>query len=59
MTSCDPLPGDVWLTYLRFSDHPNTGKIRPVVVADMLGDEVLASPHFQTSDSCAFALNMQ
>ncbi len=42
MTSCDPFPGDVWLTYLRFADHPETGKVRPVVVVDVEGDDILA-----------------
>lgn len=41
MTSCEPLPGDVWLAYLRFADHPDVGKVRPVVVVDVSGTEVL------------------
>ena len=42
MTSSEPSPGDIWLTYLRFIDHPDIGKVRPIVVADVREDEVLA-----------------
>ena len=27
-------PWDVWLAYVRFADHPDVGKVRPVVVID-------------------------
>lgn len=41
MTSCEPAVGDVWLAYVEFSDHPGVGKVRPVVVIDVM-DEGLA-----------------
>jgi mRNA-degrading endonuclease toxin of MazEF toxin-antitoxin module len=28
---------DIWLVYLHFIDHPNTGKVRPVLVVDVNG----------------------
>ena len=42
MTSSNPKIGDVWLTYLRFTDHPEIGKVRPVVVVDIVDDSVVA-----------------
>lgn len=42
MTSSSPKPGDVWFTYHRFIDKPDIGKVRPIVVVDVDGDEVLA-----------------
>jgi len=32
--SAKPAPWEVWLAYLRFADHPETGKVRPVVIID-------------------------
>jgi len=32
---------DIWLVYLRFIDHPNTGKVRPVLVVG-ISDDVIA-----------------
>ena len=32
--SRDPRPWEVWLAYVRFADHPEVGKVRPVVVLD-------------------------
>ena len=32
--SARPQPWEVWLAYLRFADHPETGKVRPVVIID-------------------------
>lgn len=29
-----PAPWEVWLAYLRFADHPDVGKVRPVVIID-------------------------
>jgi mRNA interferase MazF len=29
-----PHPWEVWLAYLRFADHPDIGKVRPVVIID-------------------------
>lgn len=30
--SYDILPGQIWLTYLKFVDKPTVGKVRPVVI---------------------------
>ena len=38
MTSRDPEVGDIWLAYVEFSDRPGIGKVRPVVVVDVLVD---------------------
>lgn len=27
---------EVWLAYLRFADHPNIGKVRPVILLDSI-----------------------
>ena len=32
--SAKPAPWEVWLAYLRFADHPETGKVRSVVIVD-------------------------
>ena len=32
--SAKPAPWEVWLAYLRFADHPETSKVRPVVIVD-------------------------
>lgn len=32
--SANPKPWDVWLAYVRFADHPEVGKIRPVVILE-------------------------
>lgn len=29
-----PKPWEVWLAYVRFENHPDVGKVRPVVVLD-------------------------
>lgn len=29
-----PQPWEIWLAYLRFADHPETGKVRPVIIID-------------------------
>lgn len=29
-----PQPWEVWLAYVRFADHPNVGKVRPVIIID-------------------------
>ena len=41
MTSCEPAVGDVWLAYVEFSDHPGVGKVRPVVVIDVMDEGLL------------------
>lgn len=38
MTSRKPVAGDIWLAYVEFADHPGVGKVRPVVVLDVLDD---------------------
>lgn len=35
MTSSRPNPGEIWLAWVEFSDHPGVGKVRPVVVVDV------------------------
>lgn len=30
----EPRPWEVWLAYVRFADHPDVGKVRPVVIID-------------------------
>ena len=30
--SKSPAPWEVWLAYVRFADHPDVGKVRPVVI---------------------------
>ena len=32
--SAKPAPWEIWLAYLRFADHPETSKVRPVVIVD-------------------------
>ena len=27
-------PGEVWLAYVRFANHPDVGKVHPVVIID-------------------------
>ena len=29
MPSHDPKPGEIWLAYVEFLDHPGIGKVRP------------------------------
>ena len=41
MTLCEPEVGDIWLAYVEFSDHPGVGKVRPVVVVDVLSSTCL------------------
>lgn len=42
MTSCEPYPGDVWLAYVEFADHPGVGKVRPVFVVDVQSEMCVA-----------------
>lgn len=30
----DLRPWEIWLAYVRFADHPDVGKVRPVVIID-------------------------
>ena len=34
--------GEIWLSYLHFSDRPDLGKIRPVLIVDVQMDNALA-----------------
>lgn len=31
-TSSEPRRGDIWLAYVAFADHPEVGKVRPVLI---------------------------
>lgn len=42
MTSPSPRPGEVWLAYLHFSDRPELGKVRPVIVLEADGAALVA-----------------
>lgn len=33
-SSTNPAPWEIWLAYVRFADHPDVGKVRPVVIID-------------------------
>lgn len=33
-SSANLAPWQVWLAYVRFADHPDVGKVRPVVIID-------------------------
>lgn len=33
-SSVSPAPWEVWLAYVRFADHPDVGKVRPVIILD-------------------------
>ena len=41
--SAKPAPWEVWLAYLRFADHPETGKVRPVVIVDDMAAAVVVA----------------
>ena len=34
ISSTKARPWEVWLAYVRFADHPDIGKVRPVVILD-------------------------
>lgn len=48
-----PRPWEVWLAYVRFADHPDVGKVRPVVIVDnrvtavVVAKVTTAEPHEQ------------
>ena len=56
MTSCEPHVGEVWLTYLHFTDHPDIGKVRPVVIVEVSDNELVVlkitskAPHPERRD---------
>lgn len=33
-SSAEIAPWQIWLAYVRFADHPEVGKVRPIVVID-------------------------
>lgn len=39
-TSCEPSPGDIWLAYVEYKDHPGVGKVRPVIVVAVNGSDL-------------------
>lgn len=39
----DVAPWQIWLAYVRFADHPEVGKVRPVVVIDSETVAVIAA----------------
>lgn len=41
--SAKPTPWEVWLAYLRFADHPETGKVRPVVIVDDMAAAIVVA----------------
>jgi len=44
MTGSDPVQVfDIWLVYLHFTDHPQTGKVRPVLVVGVDEDTIAAA----------------
>ena len=42
ISSDTPAAGEVWLAYLRFSDKPDIGKVRPVLVLQGAGNTCAA-----------------
>lgn len=42
MPSRDPKPGEIWLAYVEFLDHPGIGKVRPVFVIDVESEMCIA-----------------
>lgn len=42
MSSCEPRPGEIWLAYVDFLDHPGMGKVRPVFVIDVQKEMCIA-----------------
>lgn len=42
MTSCEPRPGELWLAYVEFADHPGIGKVRPVFIVETNAEMCIA-----------------
>lgn len=42
MPSREPRPGEIWLAYVEFLDHPGIGKVRPVLVIDVRKETCIA-----------------
>lgn len=56
MTSLiDPQAWDVWLAYVRFADHPETGKVRPVVILENNIVAVIAAKVTTAGDDGSFS----
>lgn len=52
-----PSAWEIWLAYLHFADHPETGKVRPIVVIDSWAEPMVvckvtsaASGHYPTCE---------
>ncbi len=39
----DPRPWEIWLAYVRFADHPDVGKVHPIVIIDERVSAVVAA----------------
>ena len=39
----DPRPWEIWLAYVRFADHPNVGKVRPIIIIDERVSAIVAA----------------
>ena len=39
----EPRPWEIWLAYVRFADHPDVGKVRPVVIIDERVSAIVAA----------------
>lgn len=39
----DPRPWEIWLAYVRFADHPDVGKVRPIVIIDERVSAIVAA----------------
>jgi mRNA interferase MazF len=39
----NPRPWEIWLAYVRFADHPDVGKVRPIVIIDERVSAIVAA----------------
>lgn len=42
-SSNKPKSWEIWLAYVRFSDHPEIGKVRPIVIIDHNSAAIIAA----------------
>ena len=42
-SSAEIAPWQIWLTYVRFADHPEIGKVRPIAIIDSDTAAVIAA----------------
>ena len=54
-TSYKARPGDIWLAYVRFADHPNVGKVRPVVIIDKRTTSIVVAKITSAEPSMQFS----